>query len=756
MARDPPSYDSGTLLSEADAKTIMDKIEARRKWLKANGNACGRPPSASYLGKHQRVILARVKSKADVTMESEPHLIAMSPSVNVTEHSTPPPKAHMFVQKWFKAKAHEVPKRVIHRIQSGLSTALRRRRMKSQIKEWNQDYRMPPSTRKRWSRYLARDPPSYDSGKPLSEADAKTMMDKIEVRSKWLKFKADFKANLTLAVLARAKFKADDDSGIPRQQWSDLKTWCVFHGICWGGDVPVLPLTPKHMYGIAAMFKSCGYRSYHQYVRAAKGMHIQSGAAWSKKLKLTFRETITMCPSNHIISESITRWNHYLARDPPSYDSGIPLPEAVAKIMMDKIEARSKIADGRARRWDRWDNTSSGVGRREGSHPVMDKIGTRRWDRAQEYEYEKGTIAGDDPKVFRDKYRFLPHRETETNLRNIWAAMQRAANYQHYPRDYIKRKAAFQQYKDANTNWKDVLLAYRADKIKEWNQDHDTEDHDKEAADINTVVVGVGEDTEMDETAAKKLRRNKANDKAATVPKFGRDTEMDETIVAITNKPSDVDGHRPRRRDPDIALSKRARGDTHDTPPHQRAALESSDVVVERTDSAIIPAALVSSPYPSEVGHRPPCDDPDRVREGREKGTIAGDDPKAFGDKYRFTLHGETETNLRNIWAAMQREAYKTCPVSARRTRQLKTTFQQYRDANTNWKDILLAYRADKIKEWNQDSSSRDWVQPRLGSECCLADSLLGSTEAATTDAYRSNSTHGATHSSADQGPLQW
>ena len=32
----------------------------------------------------------------------------------------------------------------------------------------------------------------------------------------------------------------------------------------------------------------------------------------------------------------------------------------------------------------------------------------------------------------------------------------------------------------------------------------------------------------------------------------------------------------------------------------------------------------------------------------------------------------------------------------------LKTTFQQYKDANTNWKDILLAYRADKIKEWNQ------------------------------------------------------
>jgi len=34
---------------------------------------------------------------------------------------------------------------------------------------------------------------------------------------------------------------------------------------------------------------------------------------------------------------------------------------------------------------------------------------------------------------------------------------------------------------------------------------------------------------------------------------------------------------------------------------------------------------------------------------------IAGDDPKALRDKYQFTLHGETETNIRNTWAAMQR-----------------------------------------------------------------------------------------------------
>ena len=53
---------------------MMDKIEARRrKWLQANGKARGRPPPATYLGKHQRVILARAKSKADVTMDATTH-----------------------------------------------------------------------------------------------------------------------------------------------------------------------------------------------------------------------------------------------------------------------------------------------------------------------------------------------------------------------------------------------------------------------------------------------------------------------------------------------------------------------------------------------------------------------------------------------------------------------------------------------------------------------------------------------------------
>ena len=144
--------------------------------------------------------------------------------------------------------------------------------------------------------------PSYDSGTLLSETDPEC----------------------ALATFPDCDELVASDKKCPRG-W---KTWCVFHGKCWGCDVPVLPLTPKHMYGIAAMFKSCGYRCCHRFVRAAKVMHIQSGAAWSKKLKLTFRETITMCPHNKTIGGDISRWNRYLARDPPSYDSGIPLSEA--------------------------------------------------------------------------------------------------------------------------------------------------------------------------------------------------------------------------------------------------------------------------------------------------------------------------------------------------------------------------------------------------------------------------------------------
>ena len=156
---------------------------------------------------------------------------------------------------------------------------------------------------------------------------------------------------------------------------------------------------------------------------------------------------------NYIASSTLTDWNRYLARDPPSYDSGILLPEAVAKTMMDKIKARSKWLKAKAHEVSR--------------HTV------RNW-----YRY----LARDNnPKAFRAIYLFPLHGESETDLRNIWAAMQQLRNisatsgraaYKSCPssHDYSKLKAVFQQFKDANTNWKDILLAYRAEKIRDWNR----------------------------------------------------------------------------------------------------------------------------------------------------------------------------------------------------------------------------------------------------------------------------------------------
>ena len=254
--------------------------------------------------------------------------------------------------------------------------------------------------------------------------------------------------------------------------------------------------------------------------------------------------------------------------------------------------------------------------------------------------------------------------------------MERVANKtcrETCPRDYIKRKAAFQQYKDTNTNWKDVLLAYRADKIKEWNQDHDTEDHDKEAADVNTVVVGAGEDIEMDETTAE---RQWSYDSGTFL------SEADAKIMM----------------DKIEARSKwlKANGKRQQFGKHQRAILARAKFKAD-DDSGI----------PRQQAHEVST----HTVRNWYRYLARDNNPKAFRAIYLFPLHGESETDLRNIWAAMQqlrnisatsgRAAYKSCPSSHDYSK-LKAVFQQFKDANTNWKDILLAYRAEKIRDWNR------------------------------------------------------
>ncbi len=60
-----------------------------------------------------------------------------------------------------------------------------------------------------------------------------------------------------------------------------LATWHKFH--CWwfGDGVPMLPLTTDKICKASALFKAGGYKSYKNYIGAAKGQRIAEGYAWS-------------------------------------------------------------------------------------------------------------------------------------------------------------------------------------------------------------------------------------------------------------------------------------------------------------------------------------------------------------------------------------------------------------------------------------------------------------------------------------------
>ena len=165
---------------------MMDKIEARTKWLKTNGKGKWLKAKAHEVPK--QVIHRDKRARRDTHDTRFAHT-----------HSVPPPEDSPTPPCISMPRKHDdrgIPRRQVHEV--------------------------PQSIASRWNRYLARDPPSYDSGIPippsywwimlLSEADAKTLMDKIEARSKWLK--ANSKAPKSLGkhqrvILARAKSKAD-------------------------------------------------------------------------------------------------------------------------------------------------------------------------------------------------------------------------------------------------------------------------------------------------------------------------------------------------------------------------------------------------------------------------------------------------------------------------------------------------------------------------------------------------------------------
>ena len=69
-----------------------------------------------------------------------------------------------------------------------------------------------------------------------------------------------------------------------------LNTWTAFHFIAFPKAtalVPLLPITDVVLQYVGALFKSGGYRSFANYLSAAKAMHIEAGYLWCQLLAHT-------------------------------------------------------------------------------------------------------------------------------------------------------------------------------------------------------------------------------------------------------------------------------------------------------------------------------------------------------------------------------------------------------------------------------------------------------------------------------------
>jgi hypothetical protein len=69
-----------------------------------------------------------------------------------------------------------------------------------------------------------------------------------------------------------------------------VNTWRRFHVLAFSGcvpEVPMIPITPRGLVHIAALFKSGGYRAFPNYLSAAKAMHVEAGFEWDQLLAHT-------------------------------------------------------------------------------------------------------------------------------------------------------------------------------------------------------------------------------------------------------------------------------------------------------------------------------------------------------------------------------------------------------------------------------------------------------------------------------------
>ena len=69
-----------------------------------------------------------------------------------------------------------------------------------------------------------------------------------------------------------------------------INTWTHFHHTAFASEdppIPVLPVTPRSLVIIGSIFERGGYRSFPNYVPAAKSAHIEANYEWGQLLAHT-------------------------------------------------------------------------------------------------------------------------------------------------------------------------------------------------------------------------------------------------------------------------------------------------------------------------------------------------------------------------------------------------------------------------------------------------------------------------------------
>ena len=111
-----------------------------------------------------------------------------------------------------------------------------------------------------------RDAPAAHSFQKASKQDALAVCSTIETRE--------------AALQAYHEDKFSKSSAGSAKSW--FGTWTQFHQE-WFGVEPVLPLTPRKIACIGSMFKAGRYRSFGNYLSAAKNRHISNGFRWTEQ-----------------------------------------------------------------------------------------------------------------------------------------------------------------------------------------------------------------------------------------------------------------------------------------------------------------------------------------------------------------------------------------------------------------------------------------------------------------------------------------